>query len=103
MQVRFQIICKAAEMQIYSGKQLTARTTLSNGQFVLQTDAEAIMAINWLTDIVVWHHRLGHINYPDLKRLHAKGMVTGMHLDTNSPAYATPPYCQDCVAGKMAC
>ncbi len=25
-----------------------------------------------------------------------------MDLDTNSPTYMTPPYCQDCVAGKMA-
>ncbi len=45
VQAGFKQVGEATAIQVYPGKQLTAQSLLSNGQFfVLQTDANAIMA-----------------------------------------------------------
>ncbi len=55
MAANFNFNGEATEIRIYSGKQLSAQATLLNGQFVLQTDANAIMAMSCITNIVVCH------------------------------------------------
>ena len=44
----------------------------------------------------LWHYRLGHLNFRDLKALQQNGMVTGLpHI--NIPT----EICEECVQGKM--
>ena len=49
-------------------------------------------------DLSLWHKRLGHHNYSDIKMMVSKNLVDGLVLDS----MAKPdPICEPCLAGKM--
>jgi hypothetical protein len=49
-------------------------------------------------DYSLWHRRLAHHNYADVKRMIKDGLVTGVKLQSTS---APDPICEPCLAGKM--
>ena len=49
-------------------------------------------------DISLWHRRLGHHNFVDVKKMIKNEMVTGARLDSTS---SPDPVCEPCLAGKM--
>ena len=49
-------------------------------------------------DLSLWHKRLGHHNYDDIKLMISKNMVDGLSLDSKT---APDPICEPCLAGKM--
>ena len=45
------------------------------------------------TDLVVWHHRLGHISEKGMQILHSKNLLLGLkNIDLD--------FCENCVYGK---
>ena len=46
----------------------------------------------------LWHRRFSHINYPDLRRMIDKQLVSGIKLDSNA---SPDPVCEPCIAGKQ--
>jgi len=49
-------------------------------------------------DIILWHRRFSHLNYPDLKSMISKNLVTGISIKSLS----TPdPICEPCLAGNQ--
>ncbi|EGO18733.1 hypothetical protein SERLADRAFT_353128, partial [Serpula lacrymans var. lacrymans S7.9] len=47
----------------------------------------------------LWHRRLAHHHYADVKKLTQGNLVTGMTLESKS----TPdPICEPCLSGKMS-
>ena len=49
-------------------------------------------------DLSLWHKRLGHHNYDDIKLMISKNMVDGLILDSKAQP---DPICEPCLAGKM--
>ena len=49
-------------------------------------------------DLSLWHKRLGHHNYDDIKMMKSKNLVDGLVLDS---AAKPDPICEPCLAGKM--
>ena len=49
-------------------------------------------------DLSLWHKRLGHHNYDDIKRMISKNLVDGIVLDSETKP---DPICEPCLAGKM--
>jgi hypothetical protein len=49
-------------------------------------------------NLSLWHKRLGHQNYDDIKLMISKDMVVGLKLDSNEKP---DPICEPCLAGKM--
>jgi len=47
----------------------------------------------------VWHKRLGHLGWAQLKRAFREGLVTGVEASGPPPR---EQHCEDCVAGKMS-
>ena len=45
----------------------------------------------------LWHHRLGHLNFDMIKKMAQNGVVTGLHLTTQT----TSELCSACQFGKM--
>jgi hypothetical protein len=45
----------------------------------------------------LWHHRLGHLHFDMIKKMAQSGVVTGLHLTTQSPS----ELCSACQFGKM--
>lgn len=45
----------------------------------------------------IWHHRLGHLNFDMIKKMASNGVVTGLHLTTQTPT----ALCSACQFGKM--
>src|ERR1700743_2203741 len=61
--------------------------------------AQALAALSLLPlTLDLWHCRLSHINYADLKRMVAKGLVTGLKINSSS---SPDPVCEPCIAGKQ--
>src|ERR1700754_1380097 len=61
--------------------------------------AQALAALSLLPlTLDLWHRRLSHINYVDLKRMVAKGLVTGLKINSSS---SPNPVCEPCIAGKQ--
>ncbi|EGN91050.1 hypothetical protein SERLA73DRAFT_81330 [Serpula lacrymans var. lacrymans S7.3] len=51
-------------------------------------------------DLNLWHRRLAHHHYADVKKLTQGNLVTGMTLESKS----TPdPICEPCLSGKNVC
>src|ERR1700733_4395478 len=48
-------------------------------------------------DLALWHRRLCHHNYNDVKRLLKEDLVVGMTLDSKAKP---DPICKPCLAGK---
>jgi transposase InsO family protein len=49
-------------------------------------------------DLSLWHKRLGHHNYDDIKLMVSKDLVVGLTLDSKEKP---DPICEPCLAGKM--
>ncbi len=49
-------------------------------------------------DLSLWHKRLGHHNYDDIKLMIRKHLVDGLVLDSKAKP---DPICEPCLAGKM--
>jgi len=49
-------------------------------------------------DLSLWHKRLGHHNYDDIKAMVKKNLVVGLKLDSE---VKPDPICEPCLAGKM--
>ena len=49
-------------------------------------------------DLSLWHKRLGHHNYDDIKMMMSKNLVDGLVLDSKAKP---DPICEPCLAGKM--
>ena len=49
-------------------------------------------------DLSLWHKRLGHHNYDDIKLMISKNLVDGLVLDSKT---SPDPICEPCLAGKM--
>ncbi|KAE9384868.1 hypothetical protein BT96DRAFT_752750, partial [Gymnopus androsaceus JB14] len=49
-------------------------------------------------DLVLWHCRLGHIDYQTIKTMHRKKLVKGMTIAVSSKP---EPICEPCLAGKQ--
>jgi hypothetical protein len=49
-------------------------------------------------DLSLWHKRLGHHNYDDIKSMISKNLVDGLVLDSKAKP---DPICEPCLAGKM--
>ena len=49
-------------------------------------------------DLTLWHKRLGHQNYDDIKLMISKNLVDGLVLDSKA---VPDPICEPCLAGKM--
>src|SRR5262245_21593718 len=49
-------------------------------------------------DASLWHRRLGHLNYEDIKRLKRKDLANWMILDLEDDP---DPICEPCLAGKQ--
>ena len=49
-------------------------------------------------DLSLWHHRLAHHHYQEVKSLISKGLATGIKLDSPS---SPDLICESCLSGKM--
>lgn len=54
------------------------------------------MVVRKLSECMVWHQRLGHLNHQSLKLLKSKDLVTGL------PDIGKLDSCDDCMFGKCA-
>ena len=57
----------------------------------------ALMVSGDLSDIDLWHQRLGHLNRQQLNTLVNRGLASGITLSTTSKL----SFCEGCVEGKM--
>src|ERR1700761_1708260 len=60
--------------------------------------AKILAPIGKHLDILMLHRRFGHLNFPDLRKLWASGMVDGLDLG----AWDNDVSCEACLAGKLA-
>ena len=75
----------------------------SNNSALLDGVTEAVsqyaqLAATVPMDLNLWHRRLAHHNYADVKRLLKNDMVTGMIINSKEQP---DPICESCLAGKM--
>ncbi len=49
-------------------------------------------------DIVLWHRRFSHFNYPDLTAMASKKLVTGLVIKSTA---VVDPICEPCIAGNQ--
>ena len=59
----------------------------------------ASMVSGDLSDVDLWHQRLGHLNRQQLNTLVNRGLASGITLSTTSKL----SFCEGCVEGKMQC
>lgn len=67
-------------------------TTLCN-ELALSTSSTSPQSLE------LWHRCLAHINYADLKRMHAQDLVSGLHIHSSSTPSSS--ICEPCIAGKQ--
>ena len=64
---------------------------------VVAGNENASLASDELSDIDLWHQRLGHLNRQQLNTLVNQSLASGIKLSTNSKL----SFCEGCVEGKM--
>jgi len=84
-------------------KKLFCASINSNNSAHLDGVTEAISEYAHFTstlpmDLHLWHRRLAHHNYADVKKMLRNNMVTGMVLNLSEKP---DPVCKPCLAGKM--
>jgi hypothetical protein len=67
-----------------------------NGHTIIPQSAN--LASTRPLDLNLWHCRLSHLNYDDVRHMHKHGKVTGMTIHSNSPP---DPICEPCIFGKQ--
>ena len=65
--------------------------------FDTQVRILATKSHNKLTDIDMWHHHLGHVNYDTVQQISKNNIVQGIHITNSAPCLGT---CEDCIMGK---
>ena len=70
-----------------------------DGHTVVDDNTEHVGLVSTLPlDLSLWHKRLGHHNYDDIKMMISKNLVDGLVLDSKT---LPDPICEPCLAGKM--
>jgi hypothetical protein len=101
----FEIIMKANKMEFkQNGTFLFTTTAIQNSTCALlngitQAITEyANISVTLSIDINLWHRRLAHHNYNDVKKMIKEKLVTGLNIISD---VQPDPICEPCLAGKM--
>lgn len=68
-----------------------------NNMFTLAIRKPINVEANVVTDLKIWHDRLGHASLKCIREMIATGMMPALKIDTN-----TQLFCESCMYGKMS-
>lgn len=85
-----------------SGNKVIAEGESINGLYSMNLKPEVISSVNVLTSesAMLWHERLGHVNFTTLREMRARNVVNDLHFN-GMQQQQQQPFCEGCAYGKQ--